>query len=100
GVAEPAESPNALAAFVRQRVIDEEGDDTAGSEPSEDKEGDAVGQTLGCPGRALEEVVIAVKAVALAMVGWGLGGGAFGDVEEGMMSGTQDPGLQQFSGGR
>src|SRR5262249_35073683 len=64
GVAEPAQAPDALAALVRQGVIDQQGADAPGRQACQHQPGDAVGQAAGGPGGALEEVVVAVVAVA------------------------------------
>jgi hypothetical protein len=72
GIAEPTESPNTLAPFVGQRVIDQEGDETQPGEACQDKAGNVIGQSVRVPGGAFKEVVEVVQAVALGRIGRGL----------------------------
>jgi hypothetical protein len=80
---------------VGQGVIDEQGEHALEVEPRDDEKGDAPREVAWRPGGALEEVVIAVQAVALGMVAGGIGMDGVGDAGEGVFAQTHDPAEQQ-----
>src|SRR6185312_5837130 len=99
GIAEPAQSPDALTTLVSQGVVYQQSDDTHEAEACEDEDADLVGQALRRPGGTLEEVVVGVQSVALAMVGWGLGLAIVTDASKGVFAQTHDPGEQEVARG-
>jgi hypothetical protein len=76
---------------MREGVIDDQRDSPGDIESCEDKHTDAMGQGGGIPGGAFEEVVGGVEAVALGVVGEGVGLGVSSDAEQGVSSETHDP---------
>src|SRR6202522_2804317 len=96
GIAEPAHAPDLLAAFVGQRVIDQQGDGTEPFESRENEQGDLVGQVFGIPGRAFKEVVVDVQAMALGVVGCVPRVDRMTNVPEVVLAQAHDPAKQQL----
>jgi hypothetical protein len=99
GVTPPTQSPDGLAAFVSEGVIDEEGDTASEVQSGEDEEGEAIGEILGFPGGTLEEVVVGVHAVAFGVVRGRLRVGGMSDAEQGVLTQAHDPGKQESARG-
>ena len=96
-VAEPAQAPDRLAAFVSQRVIDQQRDGTGELETGQDQDGEAFGQRGWVPGGTLEEIVVGVQTVTLGMIAQLLRLRVVGDTAEAVLSQTQNPSEKELA---
>ena len=96
-VAEPTQAPDGLAAFVRERVIDEQRDGTGELQPGQDQDGEVVGQRDRVPGGTFEEIVVSIQTVTLGMVAQLLGLRIVGDAAEAVLSQTENPSEKELA---
>ena len=99
GVAEPAEAPHAPTALMSQRIVHQERDRTGQREATQDQDADVIGKSGRCPGRALEEVIIGVQAVALRMIGEYVRMDLVCDPAQGPSAQTHNPRQQELAVG-